>query len=110
MQAGYAPANDEKREYPSRAAERQQDREREPMSNNSGMAADDALFTTLNGIPEVDFPANFRAAMMAGRPITSILADVVSLRRGPGRLVPAEYVLCRDRHNTYYVDQPVMRS
>jgi hypothetical protein len=65
------------------------------MSNTSGMAADDALLTMLNGIPPVDFPANVRAAMTAGRRMTSILADVVSLRRGPGQLVPAEFFYYR---------------
>jgi hypothetical protein len=102
MRAGHAPGNDGTREAPSHAAEsqatvfkRQQLREREPMSNTSGMAADDALFTTLSGIPPVDFPANVRAAMTAGRRMTSILADVVSLRRGPGQLVPAEFFYYR---------------
>jgi hypothetical protein len=53
------------------------------MSTTPGMATDDArLVTALTGIPEVDFPANLHAAMAAGRRMTSILADVVSLRRG----------------------------
>jgi hypothetical protein len=102
MRPGHAPGNDGTREAPSHAAEskatvfkRQQLREREPMSNTSGIAADDALLTTLNGIPPVDFPANVRAAMTAGRRMTSILADVVSLRRGPGQLVPAEFFYYR---------------
>jgi hypothetical protein len=102
MRPGHAPGNDGTREAPSHAAEskatvfkRQQPREREPMSNTSGVAADDALLTTLNGIPPVDFPANVRAAMTAGRRMTSILADVVSLRRGPGQLVPAEFFYYR---------------
>jgi hypothetical protein len=102
MRPGHAPGNDGTREAPSHAAEskatvfkRQQLREREPMSNTSGVAADDALLTTLNGIPPVDFPANVRAAMTAGRRMTSILADVVSLRRGPGQLVPAEFFYYR---------------
>jgi hypothetical protein len=60
------------------------------------MATDDArLVTALTGIPEVDFPANLHAAMAAGRRMTSILADVVSLRRGPGRLAPAEFFYFR---------------
>jgi hypothetical protein len=102
MRAGHTPGNDGTRVAPSHAAEsqatafkRQQLREREPMSNTSGMAADDALLTTLNGIPPVDFPTNVRAAMTAGRQMTSILADVVSLRRGPGQLVPAEFFYYR---------------
>ena len=62
------------------------------MSATPGMAADEArLVTALTGIPEVDFPANLHAAMAAGRRMTSILADVVSLRRGPGRMAPAEF-------------------
>ena len=60
------------------------------------MATDEArLVTALTGIPEVDFPANLHAAMAAGRRMTSILADVVSLRRGPGQLVPAEFFYFR---------------
>ncbi len=66
------------------------------MSTTPGMATDDArLVTALTGIPEVDFPANLHAAMAAGRRMTSILADVVSLRRGPGRLAPAEFFYFR---------------
>jgi hypothetical protein len=102
MRPSHAPGNDGTREAPSHAAEsqatvfkREQLREREPMSNTSGIAADDALLTTLNGIPPVDFPANVPAAMTAGRRMTSILADVVSLRRGPGQLVPAEFFYYR---------------
>jgi hypothetical protein len=53
------------------------------------------LVTTFDGLPEVDFPANLHAAMAAGRRMTSILADVVSLRRGPGRLAPAEFFYFR---------------
>ncbi len=66
------------------------------MSTTPGMATDDArLVTALTGLPQVDFPANLHAAMAAGRRMTSILADVVSLRRGPGRLAPAEFFYFR---------------
>jgi hypothetical protein len=53
------------------------------------------LVTALDGLPQVDFPANLHAAMAAERRMTSILADVVSLRRGPGRLAPAEFFYFR---------------
>jgi len=60
------------------------------------LTADDTrLLTALDGLPRVDFPANLHAAMAAGRRMTSILADVVSLRRGPGRLAPAEFFYFR---------------
>ena len=66
------------------------------MSATPGMVTDEArLVTALTGIPEVDFPASLHAAMAAGRRMTSILADVVSLRRGAGRLAPAEFFYYR---------------
>ena len=45
----------------------------------------------LNGIPQIDFPSNLRAAVAAGRRMTSILYEVVALRRGAGKLTPNEY-------------------
>ena len=48
-----------------------------------------------NGVPQIDFPSNLRAAFAAGRRATSILREVVALYRGPGRLSPAEYFLYR---------------
>lgn len=64
----------------------------DPMST---AAADAALLQTLNGIPKVDFPANLRAAVVAGRGMTSILREIVSLRRGVGRLTPNEFFYYR---------------
>ena len=58
-------------------------------------AADTALFDTLNGVPKVDIPGNLQAAISAGRRMTSILREVVSLRRGAGKLTPNEYFYYR---------------
>ncbi len=65
------------------------------MTTTSMNADDGSLFTALNGIPAVDFPTNLQAAIKAGRRMSSILGEVVSLRRGPGRLTPNEYFYYR---------------
>jgi hypothetical protein len=54
-------------------------------------SGDAGLFGTLNGIPNVDIPRNLQAAISAGRRMTSILREVVSLRRGAGKLTRNEY-------------------
>lgn len=60
------------------------------------LTPDDAsLFATLNGIPQVDFPRNLQAAVTAGRRMSSILREVVRLRRGAGKLTPNEYFYYR---------------
>ena len=51
-----------------------------------------ALFGTLEDVPKVDVAANLRAAGAAGRRISAIIRDMLVLRRGPGRLMPAEYL------------------
>jgi len=53
------------------------------------------LLAALNGIPQVDFPRNLQLAVAAGRQMSSILAEVVALRRGPGKLTPNEYFYYR---------------
>jgi len=65
------------------------------MSTTMMSAEDGTLFTALNGIPQVDFPTNLQAAVSAGRRMSSILAEVISLRRGPGKLTPNEYFYYR---------------
>jgi hypothetical protein len=62
---------------------------------NTSITADGGLLDTLNGIPKVDIPANLQAAISAGRRVTSILREVVSLRRGAGKLTPNEYFYYR---------------
>jgi hypothetical protein len=60
------------------------------------MAAEGASqLAVLTDIPQVDFPANLQAALAAGRRMSSILAEVIALRRGPGKLTPAEYFYYR---------------
>ncbi len=54
-----------------------------------------ALFTTLDGIPKIDVVANLRAAVTAGRRMTSILREITALRRGAGKLRPNEYFYYR---------------
>jgi hypothetical protein len=53
---------------------------------STSIAADAGLFEMLNGIANVDIPRNLQAAISAGRRMTSILREVVSLRRGAGKL------------------------
>ena len=48
-------------------------------------------YDMLDGIPQIDVAANLRAAMAAGRRATSMLKEIVQLRRGAGRLTPNEY-------------------
>ncbi len=49
----------------------------------------------LSGIPKVDFPVNLRAALAGGNRMTSVLREVVALRRGAGKLSPNEYFFYR---------------
>jgi hypothetical protein len=60
----------------------------EGQSMSTSIAADAGLFEMLNGIPNVDISRNLQAAISAGRRMTSILREVVSLRRAPGKLTP----------------------
>ena len=65
------------------------------MTTGALPAEDGALLTALNGIPKVDFPGNLQAAIAAGRRMSSILGEVIALRRGPGKLTPNEYFYYR---------------
>ncbi len=58
-------------------------------------AGEQDLFATLNGIPQVDLLANLQAALGSGRHVWSILREVVTLRRGLGKLTPQEYFYYR---------------
>ncbi len=62
---------------------------------STSIAADAGVFETLNGIPNVDIPRNLQAAISAGRRMRSILCEIVSLRRGAGKLTPNEYFCYR---------------
>ena len=62
---------------------------------STSIAAGAGLFEMLNGIPNVDIPRNLQAAISAGRRMTSILREVVSLRRGAGKLTANEYFYYR---------------
>jgi hypothetical protein len=60
---------------------------------STSIAADAGLFEMLNGIPNVDIPRNLQTAISAGRRTTSILREVVSLRRGARKLTPERVFL-----------------
>ena len=62
---------------------------------STSIAAGAGLFEMPNGIPNVDIPRNLQAAISAGRRMTSILREIVSLRRGAGKLTPNEYFYYR---------------
>ncbi len=49
----------------------------------------------LTGIPKVEFPVNLQAALAAGNRMTSVMREVVALRRGAGKLNPNEYFYYR---------------
>ena len=54
-----------------------------------------ASYDQLAGIPDVDLPNNLKAALAAGKRATGIAAEVLALRRGPGKLTPQEYFYYR---------------
>ena len=54
-----------------------------------------ASYSQLAGIPNVDLSENLRAALAAGKRATEIAAEVLALRRGPGKLTPQEYFYYR---------------
>lgn len=59
-------------------------------------AAEDARHhAALSGVPKVDLPSNLRAAILAGRKVSSMLVESFRLQRGPGRLAIAEYLYYR---------------
>jgi hypothetical protein len=62
---------------------------------STSIAADAGLFEMLNGIPNVDISRNLEAAISAGQRMTSILREVVALRRGAGKLTLNEYFYYR---------------
>jgi hypothetical protein len=64
-------------------------------AKTSTITADAALLPMLNGIPKIDLRRNVLAALSAGRRMTSILAEIIALRRGKGRLVPNEFFYYR---------------
>ena len=54
-----------------------------------------ASYRQLAGIPNVDLSENLRAALASGRRATGIAAEVLEVRRGPGKLTPQEYFYYR---------------
>jgi hypothetical protein len=62
---------------------------------SASVAAESGLFHALNGIPRVNIARNLQIALAQGRHVTSLLREVIALRRGAGRLAPAEYFYYR---------------
>jgi hypothetical protein len=52
-------------------------------------------YRQLAGIPNIGLSENLRAALASGRKATGIAAEVLALRRGPGKLTPQEYFYYR---------------
>jgi hypothetical protein len=50
---------------------------------------------SLDGVPWVDVAGNLRTALFAGKRLTTMLREIVALRRAPGRLSMAEYFYYR---------------
>ena len=52
-------------------------------------------YSQLAGIPNIGLSENLRAALASGKRATGIAAEVLALRRGPGKLTPQEYFYYR---------------
>jgi hypothetical protein len=59
------------------------------------LGAETVLRGALDGIPQVNFLENLRAASISGAKQSRLIGEIVSLRRGPGRLTPQEYFYYR---------------
>ena len=54
-----------------------------------------ATAARLNGVPQVNIAENLRVAFDNGRRLSTILREIVALRRAAGRLAPSEYFYYR---------------
>lgn len=70
-------------------------RTEEPRLMSADLSTHAEMFRALEGIPKVDFPSNLKEAVADDRSMLALLREVVSLRRGPGRLTPNEYFYYR---------------
>ena len=61
----------------------------------SDLEVDAGARAALDRIQTIDFRKNFALATASGRSMASMLADVIRLRRGPGRLTSDEYYYYR---------------
>jgi len=59
------------------------------------LGAETVIRGALDGIPQVNFLENLRAASVAGAKQSRLIGEIISLRRGPGRLTPQEYFYYR---------------
>ena len=48
-------------------------------------------YEMLSNIPQIDIPKNLNLALSTKRNILSILREILTLWRGPGKLTPQEY-------------------
>ncbi len=61
--------------------------------------------TALDGVPMVDVAGNLRTATIAGKRFTTMMREVLALRRGAGQLTTAEYFYYRLWDSTLSLDQ-----
>jgi hypothetical protein len=52
-------------------------------------------YASLSGLPRIDIPDNLNLALASGRSVASLLWEIISLWRGPGKLSPQEYFYYR---------------
>jgi len=50
-------------------------------------------YASLSGLPKINIPDNLNLALASGRSVSSLLWEIISLWRGPGKLSPQEYFL-----------------
>ncbi|NPD66307.1 hypothetical protein HN018_23535 (plasmid) [Lichenicola cladoniae] len=65
------------------------------MSASVSVTASSPSRASLDAVPWVDVAGNARAALFAGKRFTTMLREVIALRRGPGQLTMAEYFYYR---------------
>jgi hypothetical protein len=61
----------------------------------TAVLAETQSYASLSGLPRIDIPENLSLALAAGRTVPSILREIITLWRGPGKLSPQEYFYYR---------------
>jgi hypothetical protein len=57
--------------------------------------AETQSYASLSGLPQIDIPQNLSLALASGRSVASLLREIITLWRGPGKLSPQEYFYYR---------------
>jgi hypothetical protein len=57
--------------------------------------AETQSYAALSGLPQIDIPQNLKLALASGRSVPSLLREIITLWRGPGKLSPQEYFYYR---------------